>query len=389
MSRGRAFLAGILVGLAAGVAVVALGPWADDLGSGRAALSDEALELIEDNYWQEADLTELEDIGVRAIVRRLRREFDDRFTHYFDPEQFARFRSATSGEFSGVGLSVSEVGRGLRVSGVFEGAPAEAAGIMEGEIIVAVDGDSIAGAPAATATAQIQGEAGTEVELTVVDPDTDESRDVTIERADVRVPAVTGELERVGDHDVAYVRFTTFSEGAHAELREEIEDLYDRGAEGLVLDLRGNGGGLLDEAVLSSSVFVEEGVVVTTRGRTRRERDFEAAGDAIEQRPMVVLVNRDTASASEILTAALDERELATVVGGRTFGKGVFQEVIGLDAGGALDLTVGEFVTGDGVSLAGDGIQPDVRARPDEETEADDVLDRGLEVLAGELDRSS
>ena len=152
-----------------------------------------------------------------------------------------------------------------------------------------------------------------------------------------------------------------------------------------MLDLRGNGGGLLDEAVLSSSVFVEDGVIVTTRGRTRRERNFEAAGDALEPRPMVVLVNRDTASASEILTAALEENDLATVVGGRTFGKGVFQEVIGLDGGGALDLTVGEFVTGEGVSLAGDGISPDVRARADNETERDEVLDRGLAVLSQEL----
>ena len=386
MSRGRVFLAGLLVGLAAGAAVVALGPWSDDLGSGRVTLSSEALELIESNYWQEADLTELQDLGVRAMVRKLRREFDDRFSHYFDPEQFARFRAATSGEFSGVGLSVSEVSRGLRVSGVFEGAPAEAAGITEGEIIVAVDGASIAGQPAQSATAQIQGEVGTEVELTVLDPDTNERRDVTIERADVRVPAVTGEPQRSGGHDIAYVRFATFSEGSSAELREKIEALYEDGAEGLVLDLRGNGGGLLDEAVLSSSVFVEDGVIVTTRGRTRNERNFEAAGDALAPRPMVVLVNRDTASASEILIAALEERGLATVVGTRTFGKGVFQEVVALDSGGALDLTVGEFVTGEGVSLAGDGIQPDVRIRADTETEADEVLNRGLEVLVRELD---
>ena len=144
MSRTRVFLAGLLVGIAAGVALVAVGPWGDNLGSGNAALSSEALELIEDNYWREADLAELQDVGVRAMVRKLRREFDDRFSHYFDPEQFSRFRASTSGQFSGVGLSVSEVGRGLRVSNVFEGAPAEAAGITEGDIIVAVDGASIA-----------------------------------------------------------------------------------------------------------------------------------------------------------------------------------------------------------------------------------------------------
>lgn len=389
MSRGRIFFVGFVVGLAAGVAAVALGPWGDDLVRGRAALSDQALELIEDNYWREPDIEALEDSGVRAMVRQIRREFDDRFSHYFDPEQFASFQSATSGEFSGVGLTVSEVGRGLRVSTVFEGAPADEAGITEGEIIVAVDGASIAGDPAQASVAQITGEAGTEVVLSVLDPDTGETREVALERADVRIPAVRGELERFDGHDVGYVRFTTFSEGAHAELREEIEDLYDRGAEGLVLDLRGNGGGLLDEAVLSASVFVDEGVIVTTRGRTRSERNFRATGDAIEPRPTVVLVNRDTASASEILTAALADNDLATIVGGRTFGKGVFQEVIGLDGGGALDLTVGEYVTGSGESLAGDGISPDVRIRPDTETDADEVRDRGFEVIVEELDPSS
>ena len=141
--------------------------------------------------------------------------------------------------------------------------------------------------------------------------------------------------------------------------------------------------------IVSEFRCVRVGVIVSTRGRARAPRDFDASGDAIEPRPTVVLVNRDTASASEILTAALGEAGLATVVGGRTFGKGVFQEVIGLDAGGALDLTVGEYVTGDGESLAGDGISPDVRVRPDTDTEADEVLDRGLEVLAGELDSTS
>lgn len=137
---------------------------------------------------------------------------------------------------------------------------------------------------------------------------------------------------------------------------------------------------------MSASVFVEEGVIVRTEGRARAEQTFDASGDALEARPTVVLTNRDTASASEILTAALEERDLATVVGTRTFGKGVFQEVIGLDAGGALDLTVGEFVTGEGESLAGDGIAPDIRVRPDDDTDADEVLDRGLAVLVAELD---
>ena len=167
-------------------------------------------------------------------------------------------------------------------------------------------------------------------------------------------------VRQIDGDEVAYVRFFGFSKGAHGELRSEIERLYREGAEGLVLDLRGNGGGLLDEAVLSASVFVEEGDVVTTRSRTRGEQVYDATGGALDPQPTVVLINRDTASAAEILAAAICSYELGTIVGEPSFGKGTFQEVIHLDSGGALDLTIGEYVTADGVSLAGRGIKPDV-----------------------------
>jgi carboxyl-terminal processing protease len=202
----------------------------------------------------------------------------------------------------------------------------------------------------------------------------------------VRVPAVDGEIRRVDGHDVAYVRFASFSEGAHGELRETIERLYRDGAEGLVLDLRANGGGLLNEAVLSTSVFVDDGTVVSTESRTQGERDYEAVGDAIDPRPTVVLVNRDTASAAEILAAALASYDLATVVGTRTFGKGTFQEVIRLDEGGALDLTIGQYLTADGTSIAGEGVKPQVRTEDDPDTPRDDeALERALKVLQQRL----
>ena len=179
----------------------------------------------------------------------------------------------------------------------------------------------------------------------------------------MRVPVVEGKLRHAGGRKVAYVQLSGFSEGAHGELRSEVERLYGESAEGLVLDLRGNGGGLLNEAVLTSSVFIEDGVIVSTAGRAQPDQDYEAVGDALEPRPMVVLINRDTASAAEILASALGERGLATIVGTRSFGKGSFQEVIELEDGGALDLTVGEYLTSEGKSLAGKGIRPDVPAK--------------------------
>ncbi|MGZ8666385.1 MAG: S41 family peptidase, partial [Solirubrobacterales bacterium] len=184
---------------------------------------------------------------------------------------------------------------------------------------------------------------------------------------------------------VAYVRLLAFSSGAHAELRDEVERLDKKGAKGLVLDLRGNGGGLLEEAVLTSSVFVEDGVIVSTEGRTEPRNTYEAVGDSVPERPMVVLINGDTASASEILTAALSDAGLATIVGEKSYGKGSFQEVIELENGGALDLTVGEYLTRDGDSINGIGIKPDLRAPDRPATRPDEGLRRALMLLDADL----
>ncbi|MGH2988681.1 MAG: S41 family peptidase [Solirubrobacterales bacterium] len=384
----RALAAGLIVGVLVGLWLG--GQWDDldgvgDLIGGGQTPGDEAVEVIEDSYFKQVDTEELENASIRGMVRDLRERYDDRFSHYFDPGQLEQFEEATSGSFSGIGLSVREVKEGLRVTTVFDDTPAKDAGIREGDVILAVDGKSIAGEPADLATGMIKGPSGTSVSLRVLRPSNGERRSVELERAEVRVPVVEWKLRRAGGQRVAYVRLAGFSEGAHGELRSELERLYRQGAEGVVLDLRGNGGGLLNEAVLTSSVFVEKGVIVSTSGRTQPEKDYRAVGGALDRRPMVVLINRDTASAAEILAAAIADHDLGTIVGTRSFGKGSFQEVIELDGGGAIDLTVGEYLTAEGRSLAGKGIPPDVQAKPKLRTKPDEALRRGLEVLGREL----
>ena len=356
----------------------------DLLGGPKAEVSSDAISVIEDNYWRSVDGEELDNASVDGMVRRLRRHYKDRFSHYFDPAAFGRFQDVTEGSFSGVGLSVTQAKRGLRVAMVFDDSPAKEAGIRAGDLIVAVDGHSIAGEDADLAAARIKGEPGTEVELKVVRPSSGRTRTVTLERAQLQVPVVDGELRKVDGHKVAYVQLVGFSSGAHAELRREVERLERRGAEGIVLDLRGNPGGLLTEAQLTSSVFIENGPIVTTRGRTQGTTVYDAEGDALPPKPMVVLINGDTASSAEILAAALAESGLGKTVGEPSFGKGTFQQVIPLDGGGGLDLTVGEYLTRDGTSIAGKGIQPDVRVK-DRLGQPDRVLQRGLQVLAPQL----
>jgi carboxyl-terminal processing protease len=382
------FAPGLLLGLVLGAALaVGLGTLTGVLFDGDDDLVSEARETIEENYFESTDPRELEQASIRGMIDQLRKRHDDRFSHYFTPAQLRRFESSTEGRFSGVGLIVSEVPKGLRVARVYPNTPAREAGIEVGDVITEVEGKSIAGVASRVSTSQIKGPPGTEVRLTLRPAGGGAPRELTVERANVRIPAVDeSEIRREGDSRLAHVHFSTFSSGSHGELRDAIERLYREGAEGLVLDLRGNGGGLLNEAILAASIFVEDGPIASTESRTRGERTFEAVGDAIEPRPTVVLVNRDTASASEILAAALKVNDLATVVGTRTFGKATVQEIIDLESGGALDLTVANYLTADGKSILGEGVKPQVRIEDDPRTEdTDEALDRALEVLASKL----
>jgi carboxyl-terminal processing protease len=348
------------------------------------ALNAEAISVIEDNYFRRVGTKELGNASVDGMVRSIRRRYRDRFSHYFSPENLARFNESISGRFSGVGLSVSEVSRGLRVGRVFPRTPAARAGIAVGDLIVSVNGGSIAGEDADIATAKIKGPQGTEVTIGVLRPATGRTRSVRLTREQIALPIATSRVVEAGGRKLGYVALLGFTEGAHAFLQRAVRKVEQRGVEGIVLDLRGNGGGLLKEAVLTSSIFLPKGeVVVSTRSRTQGSTVYKTVGGNLPPRPMVVLINRDTASAAEILASALADDGDATVVGTRSFGKGVFQQVIDLSGGGALDLTIGEFFTADGISLAGKGIKPDVRALDRPQTPADEGLRRALGVLGG------
>ena len=348
-----------------------------------AGLTAEATELIEDNYYRPVSQPDLIDSSLQGIVRGLRRRYSDRFSDYFSPQALSRFNEEIEGRFSGIGLSVIGVKDGLRVERVYRGSPAAQGGIGVGETIVSVDGRSIAGLDSNAATALIKGPEGSEVTVGVRGRKGKGVRSLRLTRAQISLPVVSSRLESVNGRKLGYARLATFSEGAHGVLRRAVRRLRKQGAQGLVLDLRGNGGGLLEEAVLSASIFLPKGeTVVSTDSRSQGHAVYETSGGNLPALPIVVLIDRNTASAAEILTAALADDAGAKTVGTRSYGKGVFQQEIDLSNGGALKLTVGEYFTPKGTNLAGKGIHPDVAVRDVPGTVRDEALERALGVLS-------
>jgi carboxyl-terminal processing protease len=350
-----------------------------------AGLTAEASELIEGNYYRPVSQGNLIDSSLQGMVRGLRRRYHDRFSDYFSPQSLTRFNEEIEGRFSGIGLTVIGTKDGLRVASVFKGSPAERAGIEPGETIVAVDGRSIAGLDSNAATALIKGPEGSEVTVGVRAPKGGATRKVRLTRAQISLPVVSSKLETVDGKKLGYAHLATFSEGADVPLRRAVRRLQRQGAQGLVLDLRGNGGGLLEEAVLTASIFLPEGeTVVSTDSRTQGHAVYKTKGGNLPPLPIAVLIDRNTASAAEILTAALADDAGAKTVGTRSYGKGVFQQEMDLSNGGALKLTVGEYFTPNGTNLAGKGIHPDVRAPNLPGTKRDEGLERALGVLAAQ-----
>jgi carboxyl-terminal processing protease len=349
---------------------------------GGGGLPAQARALIEDDYFKPVKASALDNASVNGMVKEINKRYGDRFSEYLNPHQLRLFEHALSGRFSGVGLTVTSAKRGLRVETAIPGAPAERAGIKAGDLITGVDGRSIAGVPEQVAVARIKGPPGTPVTLRVLHGPRGQVRTVHLKRASVELPVATGQIRHAGRMKVAYVRYATFSAGAHGELQSTLERLDRRGARGLVLDLRHNGGGLLNEGVLSASLFLRKGQrVVSTKSRTFGAQDYDAVGGRLEPKPTVVLIDHGTASAAEILASALREHHLATIVGTRSFGKGTFQQDLPLDSGGVLKLTVGEYFTANGTSVLGKGIVPDVVARDDPHTKPDEALRKALAVL--------
>jgi carboxyl-terminal processing protease len=347
---------------------------------------DEAIQRIARDYYRPIPRSALSDASIAGAVASLK----DRFSRYLSPHEYSEFSAPP--HFTGIGVSVSPDKRGLLIGHVYDSSPAQRSGLKTGEVIVAVDGHSLAGVSPDAAAELIRGRPGTDVVIGHVGGGAHEPvRTVRITRATVAEPVVASLIRDVHGVKLGVIALATFSPGAHGEVREAVEKVRHEGARGIVFDLRGNGGGLVEEAQLIASNFIEKGVIVSTRGRTQPDQTLLALGQAIpESIPMVVLVDKGTASASEIVTAALQDHRRATVVGTHTFGKGVFQEEEPLSNGGALDITVGEYFTPNGRNLGGGGVRQGAGITPEVSVPKDKVdtnagLEAALHTLAAKV----
>jgi carboxyl-terminal processing protease len=338
---------------------------------------DEAIERIARDYYRPISTSSLSDASLAGVVKSL----GDRFSHYLTPSEFRQFNSPPS--FTGIGVAVGPERRGLLIGRVFDSSPAAKAGLRPGELIVAVNGRRLEGLSADAAIALIKGVPGTDVTIGIERKPASRTahgamRTVKITRATISEPVVASTLKTVHGHKLGVVGLATFSPGAHGEVREAVDHVLRQGARGIVFDMRSNGGGLVEEAQLIASIFIPKGTIVSTRGRNQPTQTLTATGGAISSSiPLVVLVDSNTASAAEIVTAALQDHHRATVVGTHTFGKGVFQEEEPLSNGGALDITVGEYFTPNGRNLGGGGVKQGAGIMPEV------VVARGVDGTAG------
>jgi len=342
-------------------------------------LQERIIEELQGRYYKKVDVDKLSQAGVNGTLKSL----DDPYTVYLTPKETREFEEKERGEYSGIGASLQKAKDGLVITGVFDGSPAKAAGLRPGDVIVSVDGKPTKGVAIETSITRIKGEEGTTVKLEVDFKEKGAVESVSVVRRRIEIPETRDRLIRDEGVKVGYIQLYEFGGYASRDVRRDVEALAKKGAQWYILDLRYNGGGLLSQAVDVTGVF-QEGLVTSTEGLHSPREELEATGPIATQRPMVVLVNGFSASASEIVTGALKDHDRATVIGTTTFGKGLVQSIISLDDGAALKLTTAVYYTPDGTNIHKKGITPDIVVKDLPKTKQDDVLQRALRYIAAQ-----
>ena len=343
----------------------------------------EVLEKIQNEYVEEVDQAEIIDAAINGALQSL-----DPFSAYMNPKVFEESQSETSGEFGGLGIEVSMESGVIKVITPIDDTPASKAGIKAGDYIVKINGEQVQGKTLMEAVNLMRGPEGTSIEITVRRKGLRKAKIFKITREIIEIKSV---ISKIVDNKVGYLRLRAFNKNSSSQLKKEISKIEkNKKLVGYILDLRNNPGGLLSQAVTISDFFLNDGEIVSTKGRKKREnrKFFAKKGDKIDGKPLIVLINNGSASASEIVAGALQDQKRAILLGETTFGKGSVQSIIPLKNRGAIRLTISKYYLPSGKSISEVGVVPDIRVEEEDEefsinTITDNQLNYAIKLLSG------
>ncbi len=345
-------------------------------------LFSDVYKIIKENYVEQVNTKEIMYGALSGMMRSL-----DPFSSFFTPEQYESFKQDTMGEFGGIGIEIGlEKGRPIVISPI-EGTPAFRAGIKSGDLIIEIDGEDTSNMSLMEVVKRLRGKPGTKVQITIIRKGAEKPIKVELERAIIKVQSVRGTII----DGIAYIKLSQFNENVSKEMEKYLERFLKDGVKGIILDLRNNPGGLLTEAVNVSEIFLGEGkLVVYTKGRSEGVNRYYSRRKAIvpENIPVVLLINKGSASASEIVAGALRDNKRALIIGEKSFGKASVQNIIPLQDGSAIKLTIAYYYTPSGKLIHKEGISPDISvalSEQEEEKIQEEIRKRKLDGKASEV----
>ncbi len=350
---------------------------------GKIDLLGEVLEKVQDEYVDEIDQAEVMESAINGILQSL-----DPYSAYMSPKIFEEMQTETSGEFGGLGIEVSMESGVVKVISPIDDTPASRAGVKAGDYIVRINGEQVQGKTLMEAVNLMRGPVGSSIEITIRRKGLKKAKIFTITREIIEIKSVVSELI---DNKIGYLRLRAFNENSSKQLKVEISKLEKNNKlVGYILDLRNNPGGLLSQAVRISDFFLNDGEIVSTKGRKSREnrKFFAKKGDRIKGKPLIVLINNGSASASEIVAGALQDQKRAVLLGEATYGKGSVQSIIPLKNRGAIRLTISKYYLPSGKSISEVGVSPDIKVEEEDEefsinTNTDNQLSYAVKLLSG------
>lgn len=338
-------------------------------------------------YYEDYDVDQVQDGLLAGVVNGL----GDKYSVYYTPEEYKELQVSTSGTYYGIGAALAQDKDTMQVSitKIYEGTPSEEAGLKKDDIVLSADGTDATSLELSEFVKLIRGEEGTTVHLSVYRPSTGETLEFDVERKNVELPSVSSQML---PDNTGYIQISEFQTNTAAQFESALQTLKDQGAKAFIFDVRGNGGGLVTAVVQILDDILPEGTVVYTEDKYGNRQDFTSSGDTYLDMPIAVLVDGNSASASEIFAGAIKDYQYGTLIGTKTFGKGIVQTIYPLSGGDAIKITTAKYFTPNGNYIHGAGIEPDITLEyeftgddgGEYSVDYDNQIQKALEVLSGQ-----